>query len=204
MMFSAILLYNRSTQLSPDIKRFCYIFTIGPKRNSATAQENQQNAWAKTKAQISSAVTAKLINAFVFATWIVLFLYFLNPKFQASSHLLCLCSSVWVEPVPKLHCWFSNEAAQMIIHTCNKATHYSIRIYYNQFHGLLILCGHGFLFQLVATRNKPVPVTPFLLRWVIVVVGWRLDVDTWLCLIVIGGRHGLCSLLVLLIHLLIK
>ena len=39
-----------------------------------------------------SAVTAKLISAFVFATRIVQFLYFLNPKFPASSHLLCLYS----------------------------------------------------------------------------------------------------------------
>ena len=33
-------------------------------------------------------LTAKLISVFVFATWIVQSLYFLNPKFQASSHLL--------------------------------------------------------------------------------------------------------------------
>ena len=33
-------------------------------------------------------VTSKLISAFVFATWIVHFLFFLNPKFQASSLLL--------------------------------------------------------------------------------------------------------------------
>ena len=33
-------------------------------------------------------VTAKLTSAFVFATWIVQFLYFLNPKFPASYHLL--------------------------------------------------------------------------------------------------------------------
>ena len=33
-------------------------------------------------------VTAKLISAFVFATWLVQFLYFLKTKFQASSHLL--------------------------------------------------------------------------------------------------------------------
>ena len=39
----------------------------------------------KTKTQISFAV---LISAFVFATWIVQFLYFLNPKFPASNHLL--------------------------------------------------------------------------------------------------------------------
>ena len=51
----------------------------------AASWENQQSAYAKTKAQISFAVTAKLISAFVFATWIVHFLFFLNPKFQASS-----------------------------------------------------------------------------------------------------------------------
>ena len=51
-----------------------------------------ESAYAKTKAQISFAVTAKLISAFVFATWIVHgpFLFFLNPKFQASSHPLWL------------------------------------------------------------------------------------------------------------------
>ena len=47
-------------------------------------------AYAKTKAQISFAVTAKLISAFVFATQIVKFLYFLDPKFQASNNLLLL------------------------------------------------------------------------------------------------------------------
>ena len=39
---------------------------------------------AKTKAQISCAVTAKLIRAFAFATRIVHFLSFINSKFQAS------------------------------------------------------------------------------------------------------------------------
>ena len=61
--------------------------------------------------QISFAVTAKLISAFVFATQIVQFLLYLTPKFQASSLLLCLYSSVCVGPVRKPHCWFSNEAA---------------------------------------------------------------------------------------------
>ena len=40
-------------------------------------------------------------------------LYFLNPKFQASSLLLCFYSLVCVGPVRKPHCWFSHEAAQM-------------------------------------------------------------------------------------------
>ena len=35
---------------------------------SNAARENQHSAYAKTKAQISFAVTAKLISAFVFAT----------------------------------------------------------------------------------------------------------------------------------------
>ena len=64
----------------------------------------------KTKTQISFAVTAKLISAFVFATRIVHF-FFLNPKFQASSLLLCLYSSVCIRPVLKPHCWFSHEVA---------------------------------------------------------------------------------------------
>ena len=70
---------------------------------------------AKTKTQISFAVTAKLISTFVFATLIVQFLYFLNPNFPASSHLLCLYSLVCVGPVQKPHCWFSNEAAYIYI-----------------------------------------------------------------------------------------
>ena len=58
--------------------------------------KNRIFAYAKTKTQISFAVTAKLISAFVFATRIVQSLYFLNPKFQASSHLLWLYSPVCV------------------------------------------------------------------------------------------------------------
>ena len=55
-------------------------------------------AYAKTKAQISFAVTAKLISAFVFATRIVNFLFFLNPKFKVSNHPLRLYRRVWVGP----------------------------------------------------------------------------------------------------------
>ena len=68
---------------------------------------------AKTKAQIRFAVTVKLISAFVFATRIEQFLYFLNLKFPGSSHLLCLYSWVCVGPVQKPHCWFSHDAAQL-------------------------------------------------------------------------------------------
>ena len=57
--------------------------------------------------------TAKLISAFVFATRIVQFLFYLNPKFQASSSFLCFYSSVCARPVRKTHCWFSNEVAHL-------------------------------------------------------------------------------------------
>ena len=66
----------------------------------------------KTKTQISFAVTAKLICAFVFTTRTVQFLYFLNPKFPVSS-LLCLYSMVCVRPVRKPHCWFSHVKAHL-------------------------------------------------------------------------------------------
>ena len=68
----------------------CYIW--------ASLWENRIFAHAKTKPQISFAVTAKLISAFVFATRIVQSLYFLNPKFQASSHLMWMHSLVCVGP----------------------------------------------------------------------------------------------------------
>ena len=71
-------------------------------------------AYAKTKTQISFAVTAKLISAFVFATQIVQSLYFLNPKFQASSHPVWLYSMVSVGPGWESEDRFSHEAQFMI------------------------------------------------------------------------------------------
>ena len=65
---------------------------------SAATPEKQQFAQAKPKTQISFAVTAKLISAFDFATRIVQFLYFLNPKFQVSSCLLWLYRPLCVGP----------------------------------------------------------------------------------------------------------
>ena len=49
--------------------------------------------YVKTKTQISFAVTAKLISAFVFATWIVQSLYFRNPAFQAD--MLSFKKKMW-------------------------------------------------------------------------------------------------------------
>ena len=65
--------------------------------------------------QISFAVTAKLISAFVFATRIVQFIFYLNPKFRASGSFLCLYRPVCVGPVQKPHCWFSHEAAHLLM-----------------------------------------------------------------------------------------
>ena len=65
----------------------------------AATSENRIFAYAKTKTQISFAVTtAKLISVFVFATRIVQSLSFLNTKFQASSHCLRRCSLICVGP----------------------------------------------------------------------------------------------------------
>ena len=47
------------------------------------------------------AVTGKLISTFVSATRIVQSIYFLNTKYQASSHLLWLYSPVYVGPGQK-------------------------------------------------------------------------------------------------------
>ena len=92
--------------------QFCVI--TQPISTWAASWENQQFAYAKTKTQISFAVTAKLISAFVFATWIVQYLYFLNTKFQTSSHLQWLHSLVCARPGQNPHCWFSRVAAHIV------------------------------------------------------------------------------------------
>ena len=71
-------------------------------------------AYAKTKTQISFAVTAKLISAFVFATRIVQSLYLLNSKFQAASIILWLYSPVCVGHGLKPRRPVSDVAAQLI------------------------------------------------------------------------------------------
>ena len=64
----------------------------------AATWENRIFAYAKTMTQISFAVIAKLTSALIFATWMVHFLFFLNPKFQAVNYLLWLRSPVCVGP----------------------------------------------------------------------------------------------------------
>ena len=79
----------------------------------AATWENRIFANAKTKRQISFTVTAKLISIFVFATGIVQSLFFLNPKFQASSHLQWLHSFCqdWSETPED---WFSHVETQIL------------------------------------------------------------------------------------------
>ena len=55
-------------------------------------------AYAKTKTRNRCEVIAQLISAFVFAIRIVQSLYYLNPKFQTSSHFVWLYSLVYVGP----------------------------------------------------------------------------------------------------------
>ena len=66
--------------------------------NEPVHDKNNNLHRRKQKPQISFAVTAKLISAFVFASRIVQFLFYLNQKFQASSSFLCLYRPVCVGP----------------------------------------------------------------------------------------------------------
>ena len=107
--------YRYAAVLNRDLTRslFIYFFLILSFGSvSAASWENQQSAYSKTKTQISFAVTAKLINAFVFATRLVQFLLYLSPKVKASSMFLLLHRPVCVGPVRKPHCWLSHETAQ--------------------------------------------------------------------------------------------
>ena len=72
--------------------------------------ENRLFAYAKTKTQFSSADQRLL---FVFTVRIVQSIYYLNPKFQASSHLLLLHSPVCVVPRRNPEDRFSHDEAHM-------------------------------------------------------------------------------------------
>ena len=84
----------------------------------AATWENRIFAYAKTKTQISFAVTAKLISAFVFATPTVQSLSFLNTKFQASSHFLRRRSLVCEGPgrKPRRPVFWRRGSRQTLLH----------------------------------------------------------------------------------------
>ena len=60
--------------------------------------ENRDADRLRGNREADQRVTAELVGAFVFATRIVQSLYFLNPKFQASNHLLSQYRLVCVGP----------------------------------------------------------------------------------------------------------
>ena len=81
-----------------NLKRFDVLCICTCVNYGLVMKKKRLFAYAKTETQISFAVTAKLISAFVFATWIVQSLLYLNPKFQALIHLLWLYSLVCIRP----------------------------------------------------------------------------------------------------------
>ena len=76
--------------------------------NWAATGENRIFAYEKTKTQ------SKLIRAFVFTTWIVQYLSFLNPKFQISSYNEWLCSWFVLGLVRNPEDPFSDIVAQLV------------------------------------------------------------------------------------------
>ena len=101
--------------------RYMFKYIVFSSLILAASWENQRFVYAKTKATMSFAVTAKLITALVFATWYVQSLYFLNPRFQASNHLLWLSRLVCVLPSRNLRTFVFSRRGSIIIfciHCC--------------------------------------------------------------------------------------
>ena len=69
--------FSKTVKSTNSMSITCTICSSRARRN----EPRTRFAYAKTKTQISFAVTAKLISAFVFATCKVQFFYFLNAKF---------------------------------------------------------------------------------------------------------------------------
>ena len=91
-MFYKRELYTFSTRLQLASKQCLGTAHL----NEACNEKTKFCIYAKTEAQISFTVTAKLISAFVFATRIVQPFFYSSPKFQASSHLLRLYTARFV------------------------------------------------------------------------------------------------------------
>ena len=87
----------------------CLLF----KHTKWAASWETNNLHMQNQRRRSASRQAKLISAFVFATRIVLSLFYLNPKSKGSRIHLYMCSSVCVRPVQNPHCWFSHEMAQI-------------------------------------------------------------------------------------------
>ena len=126
----------------------------------------------KIKTQISFAVTAKLISAFVFASQIVQSLFFQNLKSQASSYLLLLYSLVCVGPGWKPEHWFSHVVAHITLYIFSFQLVSAVRLMLTCVAGPrtgpMTLTGHSFLDQprrpvldqLVTIPQEPKQVRP--------------------------------------------
>ena len=83
--------------------------------------------YAKTRTQISCAVTAQLISAFVFASWIEQSLYFLNRNFTPLA-ILCGCTARLVsdlvgKPEVRFSCVAAHIACAHMRSTKNRNRH---------------------------------------------------------------------------------
>ena len=90
--------------MKPNIIKWQWLLNV-PVYKWAASWENRIFAYAKTKG-------ADQHSAFVSATWIVQFLFFLNPKFPASSLLVWLYRLVCTVLVGNPEDRFSHVAAQ--------------------------------------------------------------------------------------------
>ena len=90
--------------------------------------ENKRLCWlcqtticiGKNKGADQLCINCGADHAFVFSTWIVQFLSFLNPKFPASYHLLRLYRPVCVRPGRNPNCWFSHAQADKRRRRCHR------------------------------------------------------------------------------------
>ena len=98
IVFAACLKKNLFWEHLEDLMQLSHLTASGNRFPEMSRDVRKPDFCICEKTQISFAVTAKLISAFVFATWIVQSLCFQNPKFQVSSHLLWLYSLVCVVP----------------------------------------------------------------------------------------------------------
>ena len=88
-----------TVRLGLSSTRFDHVATIN---QMSRVIKNQPSAYAKTKTQVSFAVTATLISAFVFATWIVQYLDLLNTKFKTLG-ISSSCTAWFVSDLVRIH-----------------------------------------------------------------------------------------------------
>ena len=93
------------------------------------------------------AVTAQLISAFVFATRIVLFLFYLYPKFQASTFMLSLYSLVCVNLV-------RNQIVGFVMHRLIDVLFIYFQSGFRIHHSIHVLAYQNFLFDILVVDSQ--------------------------------------------------